>query len=186
MRLFFCVELAAEVKKDLAEVAQRLRNVLGDGSWVPMENYHLTVRFLGEVAEEIVPKLLEEGKSAAQETMPFTLTLEVLGGFPQTKAARVLWVGPRAEVPEHKRLCQKVERAVQALGFPPERKEPVPHVTLARFKVPKDLRPLLSREKMAVLEVQAESLTLMLSELRPEGAKYAPLASWRFGGRNGV
>lgn len=186
MRLFFCVELADEVKKALAEVAQRVRSVLGDGSWVPMENYHITVRFLGEVEEKILPKLLEVGRSTAQETMPFALALEVLGGFPQAQAARVLWVGPRSEVPEHQRLCQKVEKAVQALGFPPEKKEPMPHVTLVRFRSPRDLRPLLKWENLGIPEARAGALTLMRSELWPEGARYTPVASWRFGGKDGV
>lgn len=182
MRLFFCVELAEEVREALAEVARRCRAALGDGSWVRPENYHLTVRFLGEVPEEEVPRLLEVGRQAARDARPFTLPLEALGGFPQPRASRVLWVGPRSESPEFRELCQRVEKAVQALGFPPEAKEPVPHVTLARFKVPKDLRPLLHGEALAIPKVRVERLTLMSSELRPEGAKYTPIASWQLGG----
>ncbi len=71
---------------------------------------------------------------------------------------------------------------MRALGFPPEKKEPVPHVTLARFKAPRDLRPLLSRSFPAVPEARVEALTLMRSELRPEGAKYTLLSRWKFGG----
>ncbi len=182
MRLFFCVELADEVKEALAEVVQRLRPSLGNGSWVPPENYHLTVRFLGEVEETKLSALLELGRKVAQETAPFVLDLEVLGGFPQVKAARVLWAGPRVESPEFRRLCQGVEEAVRALGFPGEKKEPLPHVTLARFKTPRDLRPILGRENLRIPTVHAESLTLMRSELRPEGAKYTPLQRWTFGG----
>lgn len=182
MRLFFCVELTEEVKRALAELAQRLRASLGDGSWVPQENYHLTVRFLGEVEEAKLSALLELGRKVAQETAPFTLALEVLGGFPQVKAARVLWAGPRMESPEFQRLCQRVEEAVQALGFPREKKEPLPHVTLARFKTPRDLRPVLGRESLRIPAVRVESLTLMRSELRPEGAKYTPVQHWPFGG----
>ncbi len=170
------------MRQALAQLAKRCRAALGNGSWVAPENYHLTVRFLGEVAEEKLPQLLEVGKKAAQEAKPFVLDLEVLGGFPQAKAARVFWVGPKAESPEFRKLCQRVEEAVQALGFPPEKKEPLPHVTLARFKTPKDLRPILPREALAIPEVRVERLTLMRSELRPEGAKYTPLASWGFGG----
>ncbi|MCS7240858.1 MAG: RNA 2',3'-cyclic phosphodiesterase [Candidatus Bipolaricaulota bacterium] len=182
MRLFFCVELAEEVKRALAEVARVCRTALGDGSWVLPENYHLTVRFLGEVAEARLPQLLEAGKRAAAETQPFTLTLDLLGGFPEPRAARVLWVGSRAEPPEFQKLSWRVEEAVRALGFPPEKKGPVAHITLARFKSPKDLRPLLARVVPNVPEAKLAELTLMRSELRPEGAKYTPLASWTFGG----
>lgn len=180
------MELAPEVKRALAEIAQRCRAALGDGSWVPPENYHLTVRFLGEVPEEKLPLLLEVGSDVARDTQAFTLSLEVLGGFPQPRASRVLWVGPKFESPEFRELCQRVEKAVQALGFPPERKEPIPHVTLARFKAPKDVRPLVSRERLTIPELRVESLTLMRSELRPEGAKYTPLATWKFGGEDAL
>jgi len=170
------------VREALAEISRLCRGVLGDGSWVPPENFHLTVRFLGEVPEERLPKLLEVGRKVAVETTPFALALAVLGGFPEAKAARVLWMGPRGESPEFSELCRRVEGAVRALGFPPEKKEPVPHVTLARFKAPRDLRPLLSRGLPAVPEARMEALTLMRSELRPEGAKYTPLSRWEFGG----
>lgn len=170
------------MKRALAELAQRLRGSLGDGSWVPQENYHLTVRFLGEVEEAKLSALFDLGEKVAQETVPFALALEVLGGFPRVKAARVLWAGPRMESPEFQRLCQRVEKAVQSLGFPPEKKEPLPHVTLARFKTPRDLRPILGRESLKIPVVRAEELTLMRSELRPEGAKYTPLQRWPFGG----
>lgn len=176
------MELEEGVRQALAELARRCRAALGDGSWVSPENYHLTVRFLGEVAEEKLPGLLELGAKAAKEAGPFSLKLEILGGFPQNKAARVLWVGPKTESLEFEKLCHRVEEAVQALGFPPEKKAPVAHVTLARFKNPKDLRPLLAKESVVIPEVRLGSLTLMRSELRPEGAKYTPLASWKFGG----
>ncbi len=182
MRLFFCIELREDVRWALAEVAQECRRVLGPGSWVPPENYHLTVRFLGETPEEKLPQLLEAGKNVAARTKPFALRLDTLGGFPQPKAARVLWVGPRADVPEFRGLCQQMEEAVQALSFPPEGKEAVPHVTLARFKRPIDLRELLAKVIPAIPEVKVAALTLMRSELRPEGAKYTPVASWKLGG----
>lgn len=181
MRLFFCVELEEEVRQALAEVAKRCRGGLGNGSWVSPENYHLTVRFLGEVPEERVKELLDVGEETARATAPFSLVLAVLGGFPQPKAARVLWVGPRKESVEFQGLCRRLETAVQALGFPPEKREALPHVTLARFKAPKDLRSLVHME-VAIPEAQVRSLTLMRSELRPEGAKYTPLARWEFGG----
>lgn len=182
VRLFFCLEFSEELKGALGELARDVRRALGTGTWVPPENYHLTVRFLGEVPEEKVPALLHLGKSAAQEARPFTLRLETLGSFPQARASRVLWVGPRAEPQEFQDLCRRVEEGLQALGFPKEKKEPRPHVTLARFKSPQDLRAVLARPLPPLPEVSLLGLTLMRSELRPQGAKYTPLAVWKLGG----
>ncbi len=85
------------MREALAEISRLCRGVLGNGSWVPPENFHLTVRFLGEVPKERLPELLEVGRKAAEETKSFALSFEILGGFPETKAARVLWVGPKVE-----------------------------------------------------------------------------------------
>ena len=181
MRLFFCVELEEGVKEALAPVAQRLRRALGEGTWVSRENYHLTVRFLGEVPEARVPELLAVGEKAARGNPRFSLNLAVVGGFPNPSRARVLWVGPEKEVPAFRKLWQDVEEAVRVLGFPPERDEPLPHVTLARFKKPQDLRAFVPGPPLAI-EVHGTSLTLMRSELRPEGAKYQPVSRWPLGG----
>ena len=186
VRLFFCLELSEEVKRALAEVAKRCQRALGEGKWVPAENYHLTVRFLGEVEEGKLPDLLNLGAGVANKVSPFSLTLEVLGGFPSPKRARVLWAGPKAESPEFLKLVELTEESLQRLGFPPEGKEALPHVTLARFKIPKDLSALLVKENLAIPRVEVESLTLMRSELRPEGACYTPISRWPLGGQNAL
>lgn len=182
VRLFFCLELSAEVKRAIAAVAKRCQKALGGGSWVPEENYHLTVRFLGEVEDGKLPDLLSLGADVARKVSPFSLALEVLGGFPSSKRARVLWVGPKEESPEFLRLVELTEESLQRLGFPPEGKGALPHVTLARFKIPKDLSVILAKENLAIPRVEVESLTLMRSELRPEGARYTPISRWPLGG----
>lgn len=181
MRLFFCVELGDEVKTALAEVAKRCQKIFGQGSWVAPENYHLTLRFLGEVDEEKLPSLLAVGEKVAQKSGPFSLALTTLGGFPHPRQARVLWVGPNAESPKFRELARRVEEALGKLGFPPEKRKALPHVTLARFKVPKDLRDAIVKETPVVPVVQVASLTLMRSELRPDGAKYTPILRWTLG-----
>jgi len=186
VRLFFCLELSEEVKRALADVAKRCQKALGEGKWVPEENYHLTVRFLGEVEEGKLPDLLNLGADVADKVFPFSLTLEVLGGFPSPKRARVLWVGPKEESPEFLRLVELTEESLQRLGFPPEEKEALPHVTLARFKIPRDLSAVLGKGNLGIPRVEVESLTLMRSELRPEGARYTPVSRWPLGGKNAL
>jgi len=186
VRLFFCLELPAEVRRALADVAKRCQKALGEGNWVPEENYHLTVRFLGEVEDGKLPELLKLGADVAKKIPPFSLTLDVLGGFPAPKRARVLWVGPKEKSPEFLRLVELTEEFLQRLGFPPEEKEALPHVTLARFKIPRDLSAVLGKEVPAIPRVEVESLTLMRSELRPEGARYTPVSRWPLGGQNAL
>jgi len=79
-------------------------------------------------------------------------------------------------------LAHRIEEGVQALGFPPERRPAHPHVTLARLRIPQDLAPALAEAPPPDLQAWVDDLTLMASELRPEGPLYTPLARWSLGG----
>jgi len=182
MRLFYCVELDQNAREALGRLIEELRRRLPQGKWVPPGNLHLTVRFLGEVEEEQLPGLLELGQRVAAESEPSSLILKVISAFPSPRRARVLWVGPLDGDQGFLDLCRRVEAGVRALGFPPETKEPRAHVTLVRFRRPQDLSPYLGDIQLEALDVPVQVLTLMRSELRPEGARYTPIERWELGG----
>ncbi len=183
MRLFFCVELAEPVRAALGEVAGALKARIGPGAkWVEVENLHITVRFLGEVGDLLLEKLQELGAEAAGASPRFSLRLARLGAFPAPRRARVIWAGPE-EAPEgFARLVKRVEAGVQALGFPPESREAVAHVTLARLKPPRDVAAALAGTPLPELAVEVGALTLMRSQLTPQGPIYTPLGRWELGG----
>ena len=125
MRLFVGLELPDPLRDRLTA----LYGSLVGARWVPPENLHLTLRFIGEtprhVAEEIDHAL------AALRVSTFPLTLSGTGIFNRAGRASALWAGiERREPVEH--LCRKIETALQRIGLPPERKRFQPHVTLAR------------------------------------------------------
>ena len=126
MRLFVGLDLPWELKERLA--------VLGGGipgaRWVPTENFHLTLRFIGEVqanqAEEIDLSLTTlRGK-------PFALTLAGMGTFAKGGRETQLWAGVDRN-PALELLQGKIETALQRAGMPAERRRFTPHVTLARL-----------------------------------------------------
>ena len=179
MRLFFCVELERPVRDALAELAARLKGEIGPGAkWVAPDNLHITVRFLGEVEEPLAEGLAELGGEVAQAAAPFSFPLAGLGAFPTPRRARVIWAGPEENPRAFAELVERVEAGVQALGFPPERKQAVAHVTLARLKPPRDVAAALSGIAVPELEVEVRSLTLMRSQLTPQGPIYTPLRRW--------
>jgi RNA 2',3'-cyclic 3'-phosphodiesterase len=126
MRLFVALDLPASLRQQLA----LLTGGLPGARWVPAENHHLTLRFIGETpgwqAEEIHHAL--EGLRAPG----FMLSLAGLGLFEKGGRGIALWAGVERTPPlDH--LHTKIEAALQRIGLEPERRRFAPHVTLARL-----------------------------------------------------
>ncbi|MFO8034289.1 MAG: RNA 2',3'-cyclic phosphodiesterase [Candidatus Bipolaricaulota bacterium] len=176
MRLFFCVELPEDVRRLLTERSRELRRKLGTAKWVTPENMHITLRFLGELGEDTAREIQDMAAELAKEAEPFQVELETLGAFPRAERARVLWVGPAARHERFARLAHGLEEAVQAAGLPPERREASPHVTLARFRSPRNVAQVIAPLPEGPLAVPVEELVLMSSVLGPQGPTYSPVA----------
>jgi 2'-5' RNA ligase len=142
---------------------------------------HLTLKFLGDIAEAQVPAIHRALETAARMEAAFTLTVEGLGVFPDVRAPRVIWVGLTGEGPRLQALAAGVEATVAPLGFPTEARPFAPHLTLARVKergrdVGRALagsRLLEQPHRVGVLPVTA--IALMRSELKPSGSVYTEL-----------
>ncbi len=126
MRLFVALDLPWAVRDRLADLGMSLAGV----RWVPPENYHVTLRFIGEVpsytAEEIDLAL------AGLRGRGFPLELSGVGTTEKAGRVSALWVGV-ARNPALDHLRAKIETALQRTGLPAERRRFVPHVTLARL-----------------------------------------------------
>jgi 2'-5' RNA ligase len=127
MRLFVAVDLPEALRERLAGMSGGLPGA----RWVPPDQLHLTLRFVGDVDGAVFADLQETLAEVRQE--PFDLALRGAGHFPPRGAPRVVWVGFDASE-ELRRLHAAVERAAQAAGLEPEGRRFHPHVTLARLK----------------------------------------------------
>jgi 2'-5' RNA ligase len=178
MRAFFALPLDPEVRAAIGRVAAPLqRATRSAATWVDPENYHVTLRFLGDIDPRSTAALRELAVAAARECAPFELSLQTLGAFPSVERARVLWVGG-ATPDAFRALAASIERGVVAQGFPPEPKPAVAHVTIARLKAPPDdrLREAVARAgSLALGIVRPREVALVESELRPGGPRYTPL-----------
>lgn len=187
IRSFVALELTDEVREQLAVLLQRLQRTSAAVKWVEPENLHLTLKFLGEVPEEQIELVGETLKAVAQATEPFSFTVKGVGGFPDLRRPRVLWVGVEA-LQALIKLQQLVEKAMEQLGFPPEYRVYHPHITIGRVKTVTGIEKVreILREYADVKfgEVLASHLTLFRSDLSREGPTYTPLAKLNFAETN--
>ncbi len=189
-RLFFAVQIPEEVKTEFEHTQTALRRRLLSTAlrWTPREQFHLTLKFLGNVPGSKVEALGASLRQACAAFAPVRLRAERTGFFPNPRAPRVLWAGVAGERDHLSRLQTAVETA--ALPFSGEKPAErfTAHVTLARIKEIRraeieTLRPLVEGlSEKAFGEWTADGVDLIRSELLSTGAKYtllvtAPLAA---------
>ncbi len=175
MRAFIAINLPDPVRRDLWTATTELRSAYRDVRWVPTEAIHLTLKFLGEIAESMERDVIAAIESAVQGVKPFDLAVSGIGAFPSMTRPSVVWVGcdggPHLELIQH-----GVERECAAVGFALDGRPFRPHLTLGRTKrgVSPDLKGFLQMASRLSVNGTAliSSVELMRSVLGPEGASY--------------
>ncbi|MFH0947053.1 MAG: RNA 2',3'-cyclic phosphodiesterase [Planctomycetota bacterium] len=150
-------------------------------AWVAERNLHLTLKFLGEVEETLVPDVIGRLAEASRGVPGFEVEWREVGVFPPRGSPRVLWVGCEGG-PVLFELKQAIEERLEPLGFETERRPFHPHVTLARIQgrcSPALLEGLLGDRGFG--SQQVASIALMSSELQPSGAVHRTVAELKLG-----
>lgn len=178
MRLFIALSLPDEIREELARTQERLRG--SPVRWVAPAGIHLTLQFLGEVAETVVPRLV--AALAGLDTALFQLALSGLGAFPTVRQPRVVWVGVGGDTTSLAALQAAVIAATAPLGFVPEARPFRAHLTLGRARQdasPSQLRALGEAVTRAAppapLAWDAGTPALFQSTLTPQGSRYTRL-----------
>lgn len=177
MRLFIALELDQVVRRALADVQDMLRDTSARVSWTPVEQMHLTVKFLGESPDHQVPQVCEALQAIAANVEPFECVLQHFGCFPPRGKARVLWAGMECP-PALAVLNEACEQTYADMGFKREQRRYHPHMTIARIKTDpgNELRDRIADLSAPAVPVQyVEQVTLFQSTLRREGAVHTAL-----------
>lgn len=171
MRLFVGLDLPADLRETLARTYGHL-----DGArWVPVENLHLTLRFIGEIPNPVADEI--DHALAGLRARRFGLGLGGTGLFERQGRATTLWAGVAPREPALEHLRAKIETALQRSGLPPERRRFQPHVTLARVDqvAPHQLVAWVQAHNLLRTEiVPIGHFTLFSSLLGKEQAVYTP------------
>ncbi|TAM76664.1 RNA 2',3'-cyclic phosphodiesterase [bacterium] len=158
-----------------AEAALRARG-LALRFYAP-DQLHATMTFLGTVNQGCVGEIERACASVAAAQASFDLVIDRVGGFPSERRANVLWLGAGGEDAPFRAAARTLRERLADLGIALDEKEALPHVTIARAKIPVQLTALdVSPVRWAVREI-----TLVESTTLPSGARYATLGTWRLG-----
>ncbi len=185
IRVFIAAPIATHAKLVLSKVIDGLSSKIPEGvRWVNPDGIHLTIKFLGNIRPEGVTRITEAMGRAAAEVSPFQVRLWGLGTFPNEKRPRVLWAGMEGDIDRLRELQEISESALEALGYPIDRRPFNPHLTLGRVRDQVDERTrrgigsVLSSEKLEASEPwPVESVELIQTQFGSEGATYNTLAS---------
>lgn len=185
MRLFFAVHTGEAIAGQAWRIIQDsgIRNA--PWRWIQPENYHFTLKFLGEVDEKLLPALHDAARRAASRAKPFRLTMGGIGGFPNLDGPRVIYYGIDEGFGELRDLARLIEDECETIGFERERRRFRAHLTLARVKRPVPgkvldlLRSFPPLDETAFLD--ADGFVLMSSRLTPSGAIYEETGRFELG-----
>jgi RNA 2',3'-cyclic 3'-phosphodiesterase len=177
-RLFFAVELAEPVREAADSVAREVRSRLAsagglDARWVPRDNLHITLWFLGDVPQ---PPLQAFG--APLSVAPFEVGVRGVGVFPSSGPPRVLWMGVSPGAAELAEAHALLTARLVPLGFTAERRAFHPHLTLARVRtaprrdVAAALRQIAHGPAPSAGRCLVDAIALFRSRLSPRGASY--------------
>jgi 2'-5' RNA ligase len=181
MRTFTAIDMPSTILLRLERLLSALRHE-AQIHWSPLDNLHITTKFIGQWPEERLPQLVD-ALSSLLPCEPFQVELKGLGWFPNRRSPRVLWVGVNGG--EYLAdLARRTDEKLQILGIQREDREFRPHLTLARIKTPVSLSKLRQRvEEMEAAELGAfpvSSFSLFRSDPGSNSSIYRKLHDFRF------
>jgi len=185
VRAFIAIAVPESLLKSCQDIVAQLRGLNLQGRFAKTQSIHLTLQFLGNIEEDQVVGIAQVLEQAGREVAPFDLEVGRLGVFPQLANPRVVWLGVEP-VDGLLKLQSKIQRGLEPLGFPREKRDFHPHLTLFRLKSRKNLSPLTEYLKaegphQKACMIQAEQIHLYQSILKPQGAEYLKLFTARLG-----
>ena len=162
----------------------RYRMRLEKINWVETGNMHITLSFLGDTDENLIPEIVQVIRNTADQFQPFEMVLRSFGVFKNLSDPRVLWFG--CEAPETLTLIKKMlDEHLLPLGFEPENRHFAPHLTLGRVKAVRQLNQLTQLitlyKDAEIQKQQTDRIVFYESRLTPQGAVYTPIETFQLG-----
>ena len=184
VRTFLAIDLPNEVKDHLLKLQNSLKQAKADVRWVKKDLMHLTMRFLGDVAPDMIPRIGEAANIATNGLETFELKTSNLGVFPNLRRPKVIWVGLAGKVDILNLLKERLDNNLLQIGFQKEDRPFSPHLTLGRIKSGKNIYKLsqmiIEQDKLfinqKIISFKVKELLVYKSVLSPSGPSYTILS----------
>ncbi len=189
-RAFIAILLDEAIRAAVDAEIEQLRPLGRAVAWVPAENLHVTLKFLGQQSDAGLREATLALEDAAGRYAPFSIRLHGVGGFPGMDRPRIVWIGVAEGALEARAVQSALDAALEGRGFPRESRPWHPHLTIGRVFDPRrwraDASPAL-RERIARAATTSfgalsiDRIALMRSDLSRSGARYSEISSVRLG-----
>lgn len=186
MRLFVALDLPDAVRHSLAHVIEQLKPKCREARWVRPESMHLTLKFIGHAVADGDTQTLGELRAAlstVNSSGPIELHFRGVGFFPNERRPRVVWCGIQA-TPNLAQIAGEIDRLLEPLGIAREKRDFIPHLTLARIDPPCRVDALArAAEQLQSADFGSARETrffLFESKLKPSGAEYTKIETYPF------
>ena len=184
MRTFLALDIDDAIRRKLTDARLQVETGELKIRWVAPANIHVTLNFLGEVADSLLAPVCAAAAAVAATVAPFDFEVHGLHCMPPHRP-RMIWAGVRDITGRMVQLQQQLAAALDELGFPQERRPFKPHITLARIKSAGNPRHL-QEAVQALADVDfglrpADELVTYVSTRTPAGPVYASVATASLG-----
>lgn len=132
MRFFIALEITNENKAQIRLIQQEVGKILPRAKLTNLNEFHLTLAFIGEQPDTLKEKLIETITRAASGVPPFSVVPSFIGGFPHLHRCNVIWVGVNGQIDKLMIIQEKIQTDLAYLHLPTNNRPFTPHITIAK------------------------------------------------------
>lgn len=180
IRTFAALNLAPDLRGAISRTQEQLKESGAHVSWVPTENLHISLAFIGDIFQSRVDEITHALDEAVTDASPFEIDIRDLGTFGKQNSPRVIWVGIHNAEPMIE-LYERIKDLLAAIDIRLEDRPYKPHITLGRVKSSRNRSELIETiqryETCDFGKTVVNCVELMKSTLLPAGARYSVLHS---------
>jgi len=180
-RIFIAIDISDEARRRAADHIEKMGELAKcvRVSWERPEKLHVTLKFLGNVEDELIDRISDGVAAIAGRFAPFEMAVAETGVFPRGKQPRVLWLGIENTDHSLREIASQVDSRISRLGFEKEKRSFSPHLTIARIREPQKAKRLAEshlQSRFGRVEFKVSELMVYESVLKPTGSVYNVLS----------